>query len=137
MKVTMDSWSDKQIQSMKVGGNDKCNQFLQRYGIAKDTQIAKKYNSPAAAFYRRIIAAEADGLPAPVPPQSFEDGPGDVSDPIQRELKAREEVGVLSKSAREGSELLSYIVGARKDATEIRRICGSYEFRRRDAGNWI
>jgi ADP-ribosylation factor GTPase-activating protein 1 len=33
--VSMDSWNDKQIAKMRAGGNDKCNQFLAKYNIAK------------------------------------------------------------------------------------------------------
>jgi hypothetical protein len=88
----MDSWSEKQIQSMRVGGNDRCNQFLEKYGFPKNTPIARKYNTQAAAFYRNMIAAAAEGLPVPTPPDSFEEGV--ELDPVQLELKKREEVSL-------------------------------------------
>ena len=31
--VSMDSWSEKQITKMRLGGNDKCNNFLNKYNI--------------------------------------------------------------------------------------------------------
>lgn len=90
--VTMDSWSDKQIAFMRVGGNNKCNDFLQKYGVEKATPIDKKYNSAAAAFYRKMIAAEVEGTEVPVPPESFgNEGNGSDEDYVQKELKAREE----------------------------------------------
>lgn len=61
----MDSWNDKQIQKMRVGGNDKLNQFLQQYGVGKTTPIPQKYNAPAAALYRDRIDAQVHGRPLP------------------------------------------------------------------------
>jgi ADP-ribosylation factor GTPase-activating protein 1 len=88
----MDSWSDKQIAFMRVGGNHKCNDFLQKYGVEKATPIDKKYNSAAAAFYRKMIAAEVEGTEVPVPPESFgNEGGGSDEDYVQKELKARED----------------------------------------------
>lgn len=89
--VTMDSWSDKQISSMRVGGNEKCNAFLRKYGIEKLTPIDKKYNNAVAMFYRNIISAEAEGAEPPVPPESFNTNQPDSNDYVQQELKAREE----------------------------------------------
>lgn len=87
----MDSWSDKQISFMRIGGNNKCNDFLQKYEIQKATSIEKKYNSAAAAFYRKMISAEVEGSEVPIPPDSFEAELSDESDFVQKELKAREE----------------------------------------------
>jgi Putative GTPase activating protein for Arf len=50
--VSMDSWSEKQIEAMRKGGNEKCIAFLSDYGIAKNTPIQQKYNSPAAMLYK-------------------------------------------------------------------------------------
>eukprot|EP01038_Epipyxis_sp_PR26KG_P008669 gene8669-11712_t len=63
--VAMDSWSDKQINMMRAGGNDKCIKFLKQYNVPKDLQIEKKYNSPAALLYRDRISAEVEGRPLP------------------------------------------------------------------------
>jgi ADP-ribosylation factor GTPase-activating protein 1 len=48
----MDSWTDKQIQMMRAGGNDKCIKFLAQYNVAKNTPIIQKYNTPAAMLYK-------------------------------------------------------------------------------------
>ena len=53
--VTMDSWSEIQLKKMEAGGNDKLNAFLSQYGIAKETDIVKKYNTNAASVYRDRI----------------------------------------------------------------------------------
>ena len=50
--VSMDSWSEKQIKMMRIGGNEKCINFLKQYGLEKDTPIQQKYNSPAAMLYK-------------------------------------------------------------------------------------
>ena len=46
--VGMDAWSSDQLKRMQLGGNDKLNNFLQKYGVSKDTDIKEKYNSTAA-----------------------------------------------------------------------------------------
>lgn len=63
--VSMDSWSEKQINMMRCGGNDKCNAFLKQYGVSKETMIPQKYNSPAALLYRDRLSAEVEGRPLP------------------------------------------------------------------------
>jgi ADP-ribosylation factor GTPase-activating protein 1 len=50
--VSMDSWTEKQIKLMKGGGNDCFNEFLESYGVRRNTPIAQKYNSPAALLYK-------------------------------------------------------------------------------------
>jgi ADP-ribosylation factor GTPase-activating protein 1 len=54
-----------QIQKMRLGGNDACIQFLQKYGVPKNMPIAQKYNTPAAALYRDRLDAQANGRPLP------------------------------------------------------------------------
>lgn len=63
--VSMDSWNDKQIQSMMQGGNDKCNIFLGQYNIGKYTPIPIKYNSSAAILYKERLLAILEGRPLP------------------------------------------------------------------------
>ena len=46
---------------MESGGNEKLNSFFLQYGIPKNTDIVKKYNSNAASVYRDRIVALADG----------------------------------------------------------------------------
>lgn len=70
--VSMDSWSQKQIDMMSNGGNDKCNDFLKKYGISSKTHsISQKYNSSAALHYRECLLAivEHRDPPASLPIQ--------------------------------------------------------------------
>ncbi|KAK4755199.1 hypothetical protein SAY87_008956 [Trapa incisa] len=66
--VTMDSWSELQIQKMEHGGNDQLNAFLSQYGVPKETDIVTKYNTSAAGVYRNRIQALAEGRPWKDPP---------------------------------------------------------------------
>lgn len=50
----MDSWSEKEIQAMRVGGNQNLNDFFAKYNIPKNATIKQKYNSPAAELYREM-----------------------------------------------------------------------------------
>lgn len=66
--VTMDSWSEIQLRKMESGGNETLNNFLLKYGIRKETDIVKKYNTNAASVYRDRIQALADGKSWQDPP---------------------------------------------------------------------
>lgn len=60
--ITMDSWTTKQIQSMRFGGNDEMNKYLmKRAGIGKFTNAREKYNSKHAEKYREKLKAKAEG----------------------------------------------------------------------------
>jgi hypothetical protein len=63
----MDAWTDKQITQMKVGGNQQCNDFLQKHGIAVShtASTRDKYDSPAAELYRQVLHARVEGKPEP------------------------------------------------------------------------
>jgi len=57
----MDSWSEKQLKKMIVGGNGPCSAFLEEHGITPRTPIKVKYNSKAAEVYKTRIEALAEG----------------------------------------------------------------------------
>jgi ADP-ribosylation factor GTPase-activating protein 1 len=62
----MDAWTEKQISQMKVGGNQQCNDFLQKHGIDVGTASTReKYDSPAAELYRQVLQARVEGKPEP------------------------------------------------------------------------
>jgi hypothetical protein len=63
--IDMDSWTDKQLKHMKLGGNEKCNSYLQKNGIGPRTPIKQKYESDVAQLYKEILKARAEGLPEP------------------------------------------------------------------------
>ena len=90
---------------MRMGGNDKFNSFLSSHNVPKTMQIAQKYNTPAALFYRERLNAEVNGLPLPtkmpeVSPSSSQQNlqgsdplPGESeADYVARQRRLQEEV---------------------------------------------
>jgi hypothetical protein len=64
----MDSWTEKQIAAMeKSGGNAALDEYLSSKGIPKDMMIAKKYNTPQAAYYRERLSRWLEGKTEPPP----------------------------------------------------------------------
>ena len=57
--IAMDSWTEKQLKRMKAGGNNKCNDYLQKHGIGPRTPIKQKYESPVAQLYKEVLKARA------------------------------------------------------------------------------
>ncbi|KAL1822984.1 hypothetical protein ACET3Z_009762 [Daucus carota] len=64
----MDSWSEIQLKKMEIGGNDRFNDFMKKYGVSKETSIVEKYNTNAARVYRERVQALAEGRPWRDPP---------------------------------------------------------------------
>lgn len=50
---------------MKLGGNQKCVNYLSSKGILPSTPIKQKYESDAAQLYKEILKARAEGRPEP------------------------------------------------------------------------
>ena len=61
----MDSWTEKQLKTMKMGGNDKLNDYLKSKGIDPRTPIKAKYESDHAQLYKEILKARVEGRPEP------------------------------------------------------------------------
>ncbi|EQC41049.1 hypothetical protein SDRG_02105 [Saprolegnia diclina VS20] len=66
--VTMDSWTDKQIRMMQLGGNDHFRSEFNAAGVPKTLTIAQKYNTPQAEAFRARLQALVEGSsPTPLP----------------------------------------------------------------------
>jgi len=63
--IAMDSWTEKQLQLMKQGGNKKCNDYLKAKGIDPRTDVKAKYESDAAQLYKECLKARVEGRPEP------------------------------------------------------------------------
>lgn len=63
--IAMDSWTPAQIEIMKAGGNDACNEYLFSRGVARTASIREKYSSDAAALYKQVLKARAEKRPEP------------------------------------------------------------------------
>jgi len=115
--VTMDSWSDKQIQAMRLGGNAKMIAWFKEHGIDPRSSISEKYNTEAAELYRLRLAAIRDGKPpptelpprqAPPPPPSASERPmsGFGSQPMPQR-QTSDPLDEISKTANELSKTAS------------------------------
>lgn len=66
--VTMDSWSEKQMKAMQVGGNSRMKQFFKRQGFPEGLSIELKYDQDAVMLYKEYIAQLVRGeTPSDVP----------------------------------------------------------------------
>lgn len=61
----MDSWSDEQIEIMRLGGNMQCVKFLKKHGIRGKHSVKQRYDSPACKLYAQVLQARRKGLPEP------------------------------------------------------------------------
>jgi ADP-ribosylation factor GTPase-activating protein 1 len=52
--ISMDSWSDKQLKCMNLGGNKNLAEFLAEYDLNTEPATVK-YQSKAAEYYRRKL----------------------------------------------------------------------------------
>lgn len=60
--VTMDDWSEKQLQMMIHGGNDKLKQFFKAQGFPEGIDIREKYSQEATQAYRDVLKKKAQGI---------------------------------------------------------------------------
>ena len=69
--VTMDQWTQEQVNIMKVGGNQRLRDFLTTYNMPEDIDKKKIYCSKLMNFYRRQLKAESLGqlFMEPLPPK--------------------------------------------------------------------
>jgi hypothetical protein len=62
--ITMDTWNEKQLRKMEVGGNERFRQFITKYCLDK-LPVDDRYNTKACEWYRQKIAALSSGEQAP------------------------------------------------------------------------
>ena len=81
--VTMDSWSDKELEVMRVGGNKAMRDFFfKEQSFPTSLSIEQKYNSEAAALYReRIRVLSEGGTPKPIPKIGYREEVGAIAGP--------------------------------------------------------
>lgn len=51
----MDDWSSHQIQRMKVGGNQQCQDWLEKHQLLRAISPNEKYTHPAALLYADVV----------------------------------------------------------------------------------
>ena len=69
--VTMDQWTQEQVNMMKAGGNQRLKEFLITYNMPEDIDKKKIYCSKLMHFYRKQLKAESMGqiFMEPLPPK--------------------------------------------------------------------
>lgn len=79
--LTMDKWSEEQMNKMRAGGNKPFREFMENYGpeggYSKSQSIAEKYKTWAAAQYRDKLNTEIAGgvFEKSPPPANFNKKP--------------------------------------------------------------
>ena len=63
--IQMDSWTEKQIKVMQIGGNEKFRAFLTEKNVDNSMDIRKKYYLQECALYRLRLQALRDGKKPP------------------------------------------------------------------------
>mmetsp|Transcript_35688 Transcript_35688/g.46008 ORF Transcript_35688/g.46008 Transcript_35688/m.46008 type:complete len:165 (-) Transcript_35688:1217-1711(-) len=99
--ITMDSWSDIQIDMMRKGGNTKLREFFSERGVPNNMRITAKYQTPDAEYYRKRHKAIVEGSEIPaMPPRQPVDTSVDYSkgDPNGKEkLKGESDEDYISR----------------------------------------
>jgi len=69
--VTMDQWTQEQVNIMKVGGNQRLKDFLTTYNMPEDIDKKRIYCSKLMNYYRKQLKAESLGqlFMEPLPPK--------------------------------------------------------------------
>lgn len=71
--ITLDSWSNREVELMRKGGNQRLRDFFAEYHIKTEFPLTMRFSFLALYYYKLMLAAEVDGTPAP-PKPSLEDG---------------------------------------------------------------
>lgn len=66
--LTMDTWNEKQLRMMELGGNANFKQFLEAHGVSNDLDIKVKYNTLCVKVYGEKLKAEVEGRKWRPPP---------------------------------------------------------------------
>ena len=53
--LTLDSWSERQLKMMSLGGNKAMRDYLKGYDLGEES-VAVKYKSKAAEYYRSKVS---------------------------------------------------------------------------------
>jgi len=58
----MDTWSEKQLRLMALGGNKKLRDHFQNYDLNDET-VQVRYNTKAADYYRKLLRGLSENIP--------------------------------------------------------------------------
>lgn len=60
--LSMDTWSEKQLRMMALGGNKKMKEFLTKYDLNEEP-VQQKYCTQAVQYYRILLRSESENIP--------------------------------------------------------------------------
>lgn len=58
----MDTWTEKQLRLMALGGNKKLKDLFQNYDLNEES-VQKRYNTRACEFYRLQLRSISENIP--------------------------------------------------------------------------
>jgi len=53
--LTMDSWSEKQLKFMSLGGNQKLKKYFEDFDLM-DEPVQNRYKTQASVYYRQYVS---------------------------------------------------------------------------------
>ena len=86
--LSMDTWSEKKLKLMALGGNKKLKEFFQIYDL-NDESVQQRYNTRAADFYRLKLRSMGENIPFDEQNPSYEIGREQVP---QDEARSAEQI---------------------------------------------
>lgn len=105
--LTMDSWTPKQVEMMKQGGNGQLNEWWEKHGIAKTASVSAKYGSPAASLYKDRLVAKVEGKPLPTELPKHVGPVSTVYDTSSRDSMSAGGFGATNGGGKKGVEPMS------------------------------
>ena len=69
----MDTWSEKQLRLMALGGNKKLHEFFQNYDL-NDESVQQRYNTRGAEYHRLMLRSMSDSIPFNEQAPTYDDG---------------------------------------------------------------
>ena len=101
--VTMDSWSDKQLQMMTKSSNDEVIAFWKKHNVDPRMSHNAKYHEPASQLYADRLKAKVEGRPLPTKLPARQAAPASAYDGKSGGMSA----GGFGGGDAKGSEALS------------------------------
>ena len=71
--ITLDSWSEMQLKSMRLGGNNKLKEFFQNYDL-NDESPSTRYGTNASFFYRVQLKNQCERISFIKAPPTYDEG---------------------------------------------------------------
>jgi hypothetical protein len=53
--MQMDSWSEKSLKFMSIGGNERCTRYFEGFDL-QDEPVNDRYKTEAMKFYRQQVS---------------------------------------------------------------------------------